>query len=113
MAAHLTHEGEPRFVVYHCDFNDDPCQRVADYENVADVLTRKPHFDQHLKGGWAATISSGRTSWSGRGCRRGQYEAAPGFDLCCYLPADGQRERETWNALGTLCTEGFLPLQSQ
>ena len=49
MAAHLTHEGEPRFVVYHCDFNDDPCQRVAEYENVADVLTRKPHFDQHLK----------------------------------------------------------------
>jgi hypothetical protein len=49
MAAHLTHEGHPRFVVYHCDFNDDPCQRVADYENVADVLTRKPHFDQHLK----------------------------------------------------------------
>ena len=49
MAAHLTHEVEPRFVVYHCDFNDDPCQRVAEYENVADVLTRKPHFDQHLK----------------------------------------------------------------
>jgi hypothetical protein len=49
MAAHLTHEGEPRFVVYHCDFNDDPCQRVAEYENVADVLTRRPHFDQHLK----------------------------------------------------------------
>jgi hypothetical protein len=42
MAAHLTHEGEPRFVVYHCDFNDDPCRRVAEYENVADVLTRKP-----------------------------------------------------------------------
>ena len=38
MATHLTHEGEPRFVVYHCDFNDDPCQRVAEYENVADVL---------------------------------------------------------------------------
>jgi len=49
MAAQLTHEVEPRFVVYHCDFNDDPCQRVAEYENVADVLTRKPHFDQHLK----------------------------------------------------------------
>ena len=30
MALHLTHQVEPRFVVYHCDFNDDPCQRVAE-----------------------------------------------------------------------------------
>ena len=70
MALHLTHQVEPRFVVYHCDFNDDPCQRVAEYENVADVLTCKPHFDQHLK----VRMGSKYFEWpdfvGGRGCRR-------------------------------------------
>jgi hypothetical protein len=51
MAANLRHEGKPapRFVVYLCDINDDPCQRVAEYDTIADVLARKPRFDQVIK----------------------------------------------------------------
>jgi hypothetical protein len=43
MAANLRVEGEPapRFVVYLCDINDDPCQRLAEYDSIADVLARK------------------------------------------------------------------------
>jgi hypothetical protein len=51
MSASLRVEGEPapRFVVYLCDFNDDPCQRLAEYDSIADVLARKQRFDQVIK----------------------------------------------------------------
>ena len=50
MATNLRQE-EPgtRFVVYLCDINDDPCQRLAEYTTIADVLARKRRFDQVLK----------------------------------------------------------------
>jgi hypothetical protein len=51
MAANLRREGKPapRFVVYLCDMNDDPCQRLAEYDSIADVLARKRRFDQVIK----------------------------------------------------------------
>jgi hypothetical protein len=51
MAANLKCGGEPGppFVVYLCDMNDDPCQRLAEYDTVADVLARKRRFDQVIK----------------------------------------------------------------
>jgi hypothetical protein len=51
MSASLGVEGEPapRFVVYLCDFNDDPCQRLAEYDSIADVLARKQRFDRVIK----------------------------------------------------------------
>jgi hypothetical protein len=51
MAANLRHEENPapRFVVYLCDINDDPCQQVAEYDTIADVLARKRRFDQVIK----------------------------------------------------------------
>jgi hypothetical protein len=51
MAAYLRREGKlaPRFVVYLCDINDDPCQRVAEYDTIADVLVRRRRFDQVIK----------------------------------------------------------------
>jgi hypothetical protein len=51
MATNLRREEEPgpRFVVYLCDMNDDPCQRLAEYNTIADVLARKRRFDQVVK----------------------------------------------------------------
>lgn len=63
MAANILRcEGDrrPRFVVYLCDINDDPCQRVAEYDTIADVLARKRRFDQVIK----VSVGSEFLEWS-------------------------------------------------
>jgi hypothetical protein len=62
MAANLRREQKaaPRFVVYLCDINEDPCQRLAEYDTVADVLARKRRFDQVIK----VSVGSRFLEWS-------------------------------------------------
>ena len=51
MGTNLAIEGEPapRFAVYVCNLDDEPCQRVAEYNRISDVLGRKRRFDQVIK----------------------------------------------------------------
>jgi hypothetical protein len=62
MAANLRREGRPapQFVVYLCDINDDPCQRIAEYDTIADVLARNRRFDQVIK----VSVSGEFLEWS-------------------------------------------------
>jgi hypothetical protein len=51
MRTNLAIEGEPapRFAVYVCNLDDEPYQRVAEYNQISDVLGRKRRFDQVIK----------------------------------------------------------------
>jgi hypothetical protein len=51
MGTNLAIEGEPtpRFAIYVCNLDDEPCQRVAEYDQISDVLARKRRFDQVIK----------------------------------------------------------------
>jgi hypothetical protein len=51
MATNLTTERRPsaRFAVYLCNLDDEPCQWVAEYGSIRDVLARKRRFDEVIK----------------------------------------------------------------
>jgi hypothetical protein len=51
MGTNLAIKGEPapRFAIYVCNLDDEPCQRVAEYSRISDVLGRKRRFDQVIK----------------------------------------------------------------
>jgi hypothetical protein len=51
MATNLAIERQAaaRFAVYVCNLDDEPCQRVAEYDSVPEVLARKRRFDQVIK----------------------------------------------------------------
>jgi len=42
-------ESTPRFAIYVCNLDDEPCQQVAEYNQISDVLGRKRRFDQVIK----------------------------------------------------------------
>jgi hypothetical protein len=51
MATNLAIERQAaaRFAVYVCNLDDEPCQRVAEYDSIPEVLARKRRFDQVIK----------------------------------------------------------------
>jgi hypothetical protein len=51
MATNLAVERQraARFAVYMCNLDDEPRQRIAEYDSIPDVLARKRRFDEVLK----------------------------------------------------------------
>jgi hypothetical protein len=45
----IERQAAARFAVYVCNLDDEPCQRVAEYDSVPEVLARKRRFDQVIK----------------------------------------------------------------
>jgi hypothetical protein len=51
MATNLSIErwSSARFTVYLCNLDEEPCQLVAEYRSIPDVLARKRRFEEMIK----------------------------------------------------------------